>query len=259
MWEWFEKRDPTRMASVPGLIGEPSLQDLFSQTGKQFHVGDENAASGILKSSSPRTLNDLVSMTLSAKDAQWGQHEESGALSTEFPTFGNDFFDDDSNASSDSGAEHFEESTEKIDYFAQIKDKNTQAASEALDVSKIVIPVGSDVASDMLTPSVKVSKAYIKISLNSQSVELAQCWNLGDFDVSRGQQGPVRRSKPKTIPFPPHVNAMNVATNLSTHHFSKQGNVIVIEALIIRFPSSIAYRISSTTSQLSLAPSRFSR
>jgi hypothetical protein len=226
MWEWYEKRDPSRIASVPGLIGEPSLQDLFSQSGKDFDTdGENNTATGIRKSSSPRTLNDLVSMTVSAKEAQWGQQEESGEISTEFPALGNDFFEDDSNASSDSGAEHFEDSTDKIEYYTQPKDKSM--AREAMDISKITSPVSSDVASEMLTPSVKVSTAYINISLNHQTVELAKRWKLGDFDMTLVQPAPGRRNKSKSIQFSPLVNPLNIATTLATDHFSKQGNVIV--------------------------------
>ena len=225
MWEWYEKRDPSRMASVPGLIGEPSLQELFMQKGNRSDDEPENAASGILTSSSPRTLNDLFSMIESAKEAQWGEQGESGALSTEFPVFGNDFFDDDSNASSDSGAEHFEDSTDKIEYETQAKFKSTLSANETTEVAKIAFPTNPDVASEMLTPSVKVSREYMKISLNNQCVELAVGWKLGDFDTSLLQPASGRRNKPndKSIQISPLVIPFKNPTTTWTDHFSKQG------------------------------------
>jgi hypothetical protein len=235
MWEWYEKRDPSRTASVPGLIGEPSIQDLFLQTGKQIDSDTENATSGIRTSSSPRTLNDLLSMTISAKEAQWGQQDESGALSTEFPVFGSDFFDDDSNASSDSGADHFEDSIEKIDYDTQTKYKSMLSASETIENAKRAFPLNSDVASEMLTPSVKVTKEYIKISLNNQCVELAKGWKLGDFDIARSQPLTGRLSKPKSIHFSPLVNPFKHSTTASNNHFSKQGNAILIKRMMILF------------------------
>ena len=234
MWEWFEKKDPSRIAAVPGLIGEPSLQDLFSQSVKQFDAGGEgNATKGIRKSSSPRTLKDLVSMTISAKEAQWG--EESGVLSTEFPVFGNDFFDDDSNASSDSGVDHFEDSSEKIEYVAHNEVKST--SREPMEISKMTFPISSDVASEMLTPTVKVSKAYINISLNNQSIELAQRWNLGDLDLTLVQPTAGRSNKSKSIQFSKHSNPLNVTTISSTDHFSKQGNYVVTKSQMTNSPS----------------------
>jgi hypothetical protein len=228
MWEWYEKRDTSRIASVPGLIGEPSLQDLFSQSGKHFDIDDESRPVTVIrKSSSPRTLNDLHSMTISAKEAQWGQQEESGVLSADFPAFGNDFFDDDSNASSDSGVEHFEDSTQKIEYQTQTKDKST--VKEAMDISKVAFPASNDIASELLTPSVKVSNAYINISLNNQSIELAQRWKLGDYDLTLVQPTYGHRKKSKSIQFSPLVNPLNASTTLSTDHFSKQGKVFVAQ------------------------------
>jgi hypothetical protein len=221
MWEWYEKRDPSRIALVPGLIGEPSPQDLLSQSGNHFDPDGENTtATGIRKSSTPRTLNDLNAMTISAKEAQWGQQEESGVLLSDFPALGSEFFDDDSNASSDSGAENFEDSTEKIDYYTQTKEKST--TKEAIEVSKTTFPVGSDEASEMLTPSVKVSNAYINISLNNQSAELAQRWNLGDFDIAHAQPTSGHRNK-TSAQFSPGLHPLNVTATLSTDLFSKQG------------------------------------
>lgn len=259
MWEWHEKRDPPRIASVPGLIGEPSIQDLFMQTGKHYDGDIENVASGLRTSSSPRTLNDLLSMTISAKEAQWGQQDESGALSTEFPVFGSDFFDDDSNASSDSGADNFEDSIEKIDFDTQTKLKSALLASETMENNNISSPLNSDMASEMLTPSVKVSKEYIKISLNNQCVELAKGWKLGDFDTALSQPVTGRRIKPKSIQFSPLVNPFQHSTTASNNNFSKQGNVILITNKMIFFFSSLKCLICRRPSQLSLAPSCYSR
>ena len=234
MWEWYEKRDSSRTTSVPGLIGEPSLQDLFSQTGKHFD-GDSISSPGILRSSSPRTFNDLISMTVSAKEAQWGRQEESGALSTEFPAFGSDFFDDDSNASSDSGADNLEDSTDKIEYYSQGKDRSAQSSSEVVASSKIAFPMSSDVASEMLAPSVNVSKTYIRASLNNQCVELAQGWKLGDFDVALLQPDGWCGNKPKSIQFSPFFYALKKTTTSSMDRFSRQGKVTLRNDWIFQF------------------------
>lgn len=139
-------------------------------------------------------------MTGAAKEAQWGEHDESDASSTGFPALGNNFFEDDDEGSSDSGDEQAEEVAEAsknqkrihdnyfsgyqrslIEPLANNRDSldQTEAEVDADDVfSRTVEP-----ASDMLSPLVKVSRDYDQLSLNYQSRDLATGWKLGDFNV----------------------------------------------------------------------------
>jgi hypothetical protein len=225
MWSWWKKSDPTRSARVPGLIGEPSLQDLFVQQGSSHF--DVDSEQGIWTSvNSPRTLKDLSSMTQAAKEAQWGNPGESDASSTEFPVVGNDFFDDDSNASSDSGEDNLDGQTAKVDLYNEPRDKSTPGQKEVLVNSKEVPPVSGGAASDMLTPFVKVSNEYNRLSLNNQSLELALGWKLGDFDVDPSQPIYESREKPKSTHFLSHVNPFYDSTIMSPDIVSNQGKLI---------------------------------
>jgi hypothetical protein len=199
MWRWWEKSDPTRLASVPGLIGEPSLHDTIVQQGS-LHLDDEGVdhTTTFRKVSSlnyPRTLKDLLSMTEAAREAQWGERGESEAFSSEFPVIGNDFFEDDSDESSDSEEEHVEETLQwsdqenqrKVSYSSNpvtARSKAAQISNDAVDESKDALALSAGAASDMLTPQVKVSNEFNHISLNNQSPDLAAAWKLGDFDTA---------------------------------------------------------------------------
>ena len=200
MWHWWERSDPTRLAAVPGLIGEPSPNE-----SKKTTVSSESTDGGakLPTSNCPRTLKDLVQMTGAAKEAQWGEHDGSDASSTSFPSLGRNFFEDDSDASSDSADEPLEEVAEVSDSKRQPKDTGNffdthqRPVAQSSDISQGASELGSkgdDVAegvfnpsvgpdSDVLTPMVKISHEYDRLALNSQSAELATGWRLGDFSV----------------------------------------------------------------------------
>lgn len=207
MWRRWERSDPARFAAVPGLIGEPSLADPKKQESSGYMgVTDEGTSVSMVSTAEcPRTLKDLLAMTGAAKEAEWGEQDESGASSTGFPALVNNFFEDDSEGSSDSGEEQSEEIAETPgsknqkrmydNYFSGYqrplvepltRSQGTLDQTENEDVAAdgVFSPtVGS--ASEMLSPLVKVSHAYDQIALNNQSPELAAGWKLGDFNFDR--------------------------------------------------------------------------
>lgn len=196
MWHWWESSDLTRLASVPGLIGEGSVPN-----------------SPI--SNCPRTLNDLTKMICAAKEAQWGEHDESDVSSTGFPASGNFFEDEsDADASSDSGedtlVDDFAEVSESKrlpqsefpnpidDHFQPMVLSSELLQGERLEDASRIDVIGAESSlnpavgpsSDMLTPVVKVSHSYDRVALNSQNRSLALGWKLGDFIVPVNILGP---------------------------------------------------------------------
>jgi len=153
----------------------------------------------------PRTLKDLIKMTKAAKEAQWGEHDEkSDASSTGFPALGSNYFEDYSDASSDSGDDQLHEVTEAAELKRQQKDSfgsyfdshqrpvamssdasqgTSEQTSNGDDASAKVFSPSVGPASDMLTPLVKVSHEYDKIALNNQSPEFAMRYELGDLSI----------------------------------------------------------------------------
>lgn len=195
MWRWWEKSDPTRLASVPGLIGEPSLNDTL---GSSLHLEERDDPTRSCRKSSginyPRTLKDLLAMTEAAREAKWGEQGEAEDLNSEFPVIGNAFFEDDSGDSSESEEEQDDEDPENIrkqDYSSgnvlASRSNTDQTVNDMTETSKDADGIAAGAASDMLTPMVKISNEYIAVSLNNQSPALALRWKLGDFDVHSNQ------------------------------------------------------------------------
>jgi hypothetical protein len=200
MWRWWEKSDPTRLASVPGLIGEPSLNDTL---GSSLHLDLKDDPTSTFRKVSginyPRTLKDLLAMTEAAREAKWGEQGEGEDLTSEFPVIGNAFFEDDSGDSSDSDEEQVNEAlpsieTEnlrKMDYSSvlptAVRSTTDQTVNDTTETSKDADGITAGAASDMLTPMVKITSEYIAMSLNNQSPVLALGWKLGDFDVHYNQ------------------------------------------------------------------------
>lgn len=186
---------------MPGLIGEPSVNDPKKQVSSV--TGEHTSALKLTTASCPRTLKDLLTMTRAAKEAQWGGRDESDdASSTGLPVTGSNFFDDDSDGSSDTGEDQTDEVREAsgprsliqmfdnsfssnlnalVNSFANSLDNIDQ--SERVDVADGLFSRTPGPTSDMLSPYVKVSHAYDQIALNKQSPGLAMSWKFGDFDV----------------------------------------------------------------------------
>jgi hypothetical protein len=203
MWRWWERSDPVRLAAVPGLIGEPSLNDPKKQESTVYlSVANESSSLPTRSSANcPRTLKDLLAMTGAAKEAQWGEQDESEASSTGVPALGSNFFEDDSDVSSELGEDQAEdvaeasgskipkrvyesyESYQRSLVEALAGSQKTLDQSEKEGVADGVFSRTVGPASDMLSPLVKICRQYDKWALNHQSPDLARDWKLGDFNV----------------------------------------------------------------------------
>jgi len=184
------------------MIGEPSLND--PKKSNSLSILETGNVPNLTPTNCPRTLKDLMKMTGAAKEAQWGEHDESDASSTGFPALGSNFFEEESDASSDSGDEPVDEGVE----ISETKRQQKDVYGSYFDHQRPVVALSSDAsqgtsdqtskgeeaptgvfspavgpASDMLTPQVKFSHEYDRIALNSQSAELAIGWELGDLKV----------------------------------------------------------------------------
>ena len=84
---------------MPGLIGE-------STGSEEDPLADPKP---LATRDCPRTLQDLVEMTSAAKEAQWGDQDESDASSTGFRVLGSNLYDEGSDASSESGDDNSED------------------------------------------------------------------------------------------------------------------------------------------------------
>jgi hypothetical protein len=175
VWKWWEKTDPARSAAsaVPGIIGE-LLQADNREESRPF-----------AKRGCPRTLKDLKDMTVAAKEAQWGDQDESDASSTDFRVPGPSFFEDGSDGSSDSGDDEMDEKDMYESYFGESQRPLLEASlplnrdspnGHATD-KKASDPVGP--SSDSLSPCVIVTRQYDKLALSNQSIDLAIGWKLG--------------------------------------------------------------------------------
>jgi hypothetical protein len=149
-------------------------------------------------------LKDLIEMTAAAKDAQWGERDESEASSAGFRALGDNFFeDDDSDASSASAegqaAEELADGSEQKnqkrmydDYFGGHRRPVAQPSSVSQASSDHLDKPGTEEespapgpASDLLAPIVHVSHEFVRLALNNQSVELAEGLKLGDLNAVR--------------------------------------------------------------------------
>lgn len=185
MWGWFGKMDSTLLSDVPGLIGEG-----LAQSSEQPESALELKVPQ--KRDFPRTLKDLVEMNAAAKEAQWGEQNDSDGVSADIQALGANFFDEDSEGSSESGdddSDDLGEGSKLYDsYFGETDRTSMEAQHLNRDVndqkqsdSKKSADHLSGPSSDMLAPSVNVTYAYHKLSLNEQCIELAKGWKLGSI------------------------------------------------------------------------------
>jgi hypothetical protein len=197
MWNWFCQTDPSSRHS--GTSNDPF-----------FIAGRESSSRGkgsFLKET-PRTLQDLLAMTSAAKEAQWGNRDQSDASSTSFRVSNGNFFEDDSEESSDSGEDEIEEvnagntltgSAKGLydSYFGNSKavikpppppipSENEDEEDDDLEAAELPGP-----SSDLLSPFVRITYAYHKLALNNQSIALAQGWKLGEWPLRSKNDEPV--------------------------------------------------------------------
>lgn len=199
MWQWYQRNDSNRLSTVPGLIGEPSVPAVGIAENTRHHGAQEGAPDQMAMSRQcPRSLQDLIDMTSAAKEAQWGDRDNGseGGSSADVRALGINFFEDDSDSSSDLPEDDYDDLGDAMgpknskglydSYFGDTRRPTTET-SENADLSgrkserKLSNPVVGP-SSDMLTPVVRVSHEFDRLALNNQNVDLARAWTLGEWD-----------------------------------------------------------------------------
>ena len=185
-WTWWEKSDPARpfqsSTTGPGLNLQDGLSVKATATTRDC----------------PRTLQDLLNMAKAAKEAQWGKRDQddSDASSVGFHVLDAKFFEDGSDGSSDSGDDESEDLTDGAkemydNYFSDshrlfvdtsltTRESTEQGSEERTPIDDHLGP-----SSDVRAPSVSVTNRFDRLSLNNQSIELAQRWKYRQIQVDQ--------------------------------------------------------------------------
>jgi hypothetical protein len=200
MWQWYQRTDSNRLSTVPGLIGEPSVPAVgISENTSHRGAQDGTPGQMTISRQCPRSLQDLIDMTSAAKEAQWGDRDNGseGGSSADVRALGINFFEDDSDSSSDLPEDDYDDLGDAIDsknpkglydsYFGDTRRPATETSENAdlsgrkpSDRKSSNLVVGP--SSDMLTPVVRVSHEFDRLALNNQNVDLARAWTLGEWD-----------------------------------------------------------------------------
>jgi hypothetical protein len=200
MWQWYQRTDSNRLSTVPGLIGEKSVPAVgISENTSHRDAHDGAPDQMAISRQCPRSLQDLIDMTSAAKEAQWGDRDNAsdGGSSAGVRAMGINFFEDDSDSSSDLPEDDSDDLGDAVDsknskglYNSYFGDTRRPAIeiSENADLSgrkssdrKFPNPVVGP-SSDMLTSVVRVSHEFDRLALNNQNVDLARAWTLGEWD-----------------------------------------------------------------------------
>jgi hypothetical protein len=232
MWFWYDRAGSSRLAGIPSSISAPEQE--FSEPGIADKPGGDGthevAESKVSRPRDyPRTMKDLMSMVAAAKEAQWGEVNESDADSNDQEqSAGDNFYEymSTGSISSDSDNEPADLGSAEVaigkcshgtyeNYFGRYRlpvaaptDGNTTKADEDAPLLRSsrtgsVVEGGKGrvvgPSSDTLAPSVHVTHDYDKVALNNQSAEIAKEWELGQwqgsasgFVVSDNEVGPQR-------------------------------------------------------------------
>lgn len=188
MWHWWERSDPTRLPPMPDSIGEQPLSDSSGPLYSVDNVGGSAKSQKLSTANCPRTLKDLNDMVKTAKEAQWGEHNDSDHSSTGLPVLGENFFEDDSDMSSDVGEDHYDDGVDMQDASQTKKsgahgpsNRVVSTAVELMDRSEnVMFNQVAGVSSDMLTSVVKITHTFDRVALNNQKKEYAELWMIGD-------------------------------------------------------------------------------
>ena len=190
MWDWYDGRnEASRVAPVPKLVVQDSdVVDSRALSSKP-HEQQKHF---------PRSLQDLHSMTIAAKEAQWGD-QDSGVSSDSYEIVGEPFYEDDSDASLDSNEVQLPETTFESDtktsasLHSNLSDSqramhNSGNTMDVSDGNENRTKNASDrfivASSDLLAPVAWITRAYEKLALHGQSQFLASHWELGPWDGS---------------------------------------------------------------------------
>jgi hypothetical protein len=197
MWQWYQRTDSNRLSTIPGLIGEPSVPAV-GISDNTSHSGAQDGQMAISRQC-PRSLQDLIDMTSASKEAQWGDRDNGsdGGSSSGVRAVGINFFEDDSDSSSDLPDDDYDDLGDAMgpknskglydSYFGDTRRPTTELSENAdssgrktSDRKPSNTVVGP--SSDMLTPVVRVSHEFDRLALNNQNVDLARAWTLGEWD-----------------------------------------------------------------------------
>jgi len=210
MWTWFDRAAPARLSNIPSTItaaekafSDPgNSRDPGSSAGGQQHDLDLEICREY-----PRSMKDLMDMTEAAKEAQWGDVDDSGAVVTvdeQDQSSGDNLFEYLSTGSissdseedlpteiaDDGGGKRFEnyfgnfrrplaepsaDSTKGIDD-QERKAQSSRPGSPATAKAQVVGPT-----SDILASKVHVTHDFDRLALNNQSANLAAEWVLGEW------------------------------------------------------------------------------
>lgn len=188
MWQWWQKTDPSRLDNVPGIIGEPNINETSKLNVRSSN--EEVASKDSIVQIFPRTLKDLTDMIAAAKVAQWGEHE-SDASSTGFQATTDNFFDDDSTSSNSGNDDQplqevatrspMISSGKNVSIYHQQSNSDFNSSTQTLVENKTKGNNTAGPTSDTLSAVVKVTNQYDRIALNNQNKKLAMRWKLGDM------------------------------------------------------------------------------
>eukprot|EP00980_Cylindrotheca_fusiformis_P009435 scaffold2065_cov107-Cylindrotheca_fusiformis.AAC.5 len=189
MWNWFQRTDTIRLASVPSRKTDISASDELLSSRINASIRDNYG---------PRTLKELANMMKTAKEAQWGERDGSddsgseGQLSADDNFFEEESLDSNSSDSGDDGSlaqtsnDHlynryfgstaWKGTVEKGGNDGSHRRQNSES-SAATPTRKTVPFVGPSY--DMLAPVVRVTHELDSAIVSHQSLELAQGWELG--------------------------------------------------------------------------------
>lgn len=173
LWKWWEKDSRSRKDEYP----QPTLTTKTSDELPPFQAA--------VVRNSPRTLQELVDMVAAAKEAQWG---DQGELSTnsfdDFRFFAGRFFDD--YASDESSESLDDDSAGTLDAPKDMYENYFSEAKRPLVAASLhPLPTASDdnigPSSDLLSATVRVTRAFDKQALCDQSRAIADGWRLGTY------------------------------------------------------------------------------
>jgi hypothetical protein len=197
MWSWYHRTDPTRLSSGKGLIGSPSPVGAAASRNPTTHDDRTSIPEVVSHIDFPRTVQDLFNMTGSARQVQWGEQDESETSSTSFHASADNYFEDDSDGSSESAGDGSGDLLGGSDvkspmYVSYVQTPVAEPRPGNRDDLDLPEKKGSDrrvhnqtvgPSSAILSPLVWFTFSYDRLSMNNQNVNLALGWKLGEWDV----------------------------------------------------------------------------
>lgn len=216
MWTWYQKSNAKRR--MPGIGGSTIFSpanDPYNQFASRTSIKkalDETERKNAVTRENPRTLQDLMDMTITAKEAQWGEGNDGTrspiSLDSETDSSAEDLFDDDSlggSNSSDSDDSSVDKETSKSDMYKTYFGKSRRAVAVLSEFAKdksatdggspATSPRSSNrkfattktefggLSAEVLAPIVCVTHAHDQLVMNGQCPELAERWKLGSWDL----------------------------------------------------------------------------